>query len=155
MARRRQGLFGDPVLDDAVVMAVVDPSTLLNPGPFEFWATCEQFSSGEIIHYITDPDRAKKITYKTFARNVNLEPLREMDHPALYRMSAPDNWAISFYKSKLPNGQPIYYFDWSRIEHIFLDPEDGTPSLEEMAELARAAPNPSRQNPELKRRLMR
>jgi hypothetical protein len=119
----------------------------LNPGPFEYWAACTDFSSGEIIHYITDPDRSKRITYQTFARNVNLDYLREIDHPALYRMSAPDNWAISFYKSKLPNGCPIYYFYWSRIEHIFVDPRDGGfPDREQMVELARK---------DMKRKLMR
>lgn len=87
--------------------------------PFEFWLSCPQMSY-ELVHYITDPDRAKKITYKTFARHANLEPLRAEGHPALYRMSAPDNWAISFWKSKLPSGAPIYYFDWSRIEHVFV-----------------------------------
>jgi hypothetical protein len=54
----------------------------------------------------------------------------------MYRISAPDNWAISFHKSRLPTGQRIYYFDWSRMEHIFLDPDEGFPGLREMAELA-------------------
>lgn len=108
-------------------------------GGFEYWAACTDFSSCEIIHYITDPDRSKRITYRTFARNVNLEPLREMDHPALYRISVPENWAISFHKSKLPNGCPIYYFDWSRIEHIFVNPADDFPDREEMVRLAQQA----------------
>lgn len=104
---------------------------------FKYWAACPDFSSGEIIHYITDPDRSQKISYQAFARHVDLEPLRRDDHPAMYRISAPDNWAISFHKSSLPDGQPIYYFDWSRIEHIFIDPADGVPTREEMAERAR------------------
>lgn len=106
--------------------------------PFQYWAACPDFSSGEIIHYITDPDRSTSVTYNTFAKHVDLGPLRAQDHPAMYRISAPSNWAISFHKSKLPNGQPIYYFDWSRIEHIFIDPEHGTPGTEEMVVLAQS-----------------
>jgi hypothetical protein len=104
---------------------------------FEYWAACPDMPSGQIIHYITDPDRSKEITYQTFARNVDLAPLREQNHPAMYRISASDNWAISFHKSKLPTGQTIYYFDWSRIEHIFVDPEDGWPDSREMVRMAR------------------
>jgi len=105
---------------------------------FKYWAACPDFSSGEIIHYLTDPERSQGITYRTFARHVDLAPLREADHPAMYRISASSNWAISFHQSELPTGQRVYYFDWSRIEHIFLDPSEGTPTTEAMAELARA-----------------
>lgn len=124
---------------------------------FQYWASCPDFSSGEIIHYVTDPDRSRRISYRSFARNVDLTPLREVDHPALYRMSSPDNWAISFHRSKLPNGQTVYYFDWSRIEHMFLDPEEGWPSNEEMVQMARdlelseRQPSTRRENPTMPR----
>ena len=103
---------------------------------FRYWAACPDFHSGEIIDYINDPDRAVEITYKTFAKHVDLAPLREQDHPAMWRISSPDNWAVSFYRSSLPNGDRIYFFDWSRIEHIFIDPAKPWPSTREMAELA-------------------
>ncbi|TFH26736.1 MAG: hypothetical protein E4H00_10225 [Myxococcales bacterium] len=76
-------------------------------------------SYGEIIHYITDPDRSEQISYRTFAKYADLAPMRDADHPAMYRISSPENWAISFHKSKMPSGMPIVYFDWSRIEHVF------------------------------------
>jgi hypothetical protein len=91
---------------------------------------------GQIIHYITDPEREQEITYQTFARNVDLGPMRAESHPAMYRISAPDNWAISFYKSELPNGDPIYFFAWSRIEHIFVDPDLDWPDAAKMNQLA-------------------
>jgi len=90
--------------------------------PFKFWASCPQLE-GELIHHLVDCDRAVRITYGTFARHVDLEELRKQDHPAMYRMSCPDNWAISFWKSWLPSRTLVYYFDWSRIEHIFVDRE--------------------------------
>jgi len=46
--------------------------------------------------------------------------LRRENHPATYRMSCADNWAISFWRSRLPSGARVYYFDWSRIEHVFV-----------------------------------
>lgn len=87
---------------------------------FEYWAACPQLTA-EIVQYITDPDHATQVRYRTFARHANLQPLRQADHPAMYRISAPDNWAISFWRSRLPSGAPVYYFDWSRIEHVFVD----------------------------------
>jgi hypothetical protein len=107
------------------------------PHSFQFWAQCTDFRCGDIIHYITDDDRATEITYDTFAKWTDLRELRASGHGSTYRMGAPGNWAISFWRSELPTGQRIYYFDWSRIEHIFLDPEEGWPELREMDELAR------------------
>lgn len=89
---------------------------------FRFWASCPQLD-GELIRYLTDSERAVRITYGTFARHADLEEMRKQEHPATYRMSCPENWAISFWKSKLPSGTLVYYFDWSRIEHIFVDRE--------------------------------
>lgn len=88
--------------------------------PYRFWASCPHLT-GELVHFLTDSDRAVQITYDTFARHVDLKPMRDEDHPAMYRISCKDNWAISFWKSKLPSGVLVFYFDWSRIEHIFVD----------------------------------
>lgn len=104
---------------------------------FDFWLSCPDIVYGEIIHYMTD--RATEISYTTFARNADLGPMREEDHPAMYRISRPDNWAVSFYKSELPNGDPVYFFDWSRMEYIFVDPDRGFPDVHELGRLAREA----------------
>ena len=105
---------------------------------FVYWASCPDLT-GEIIHFITDEVRARKITYQTFAARVDLEQLRKQGHPAMYRISAPNNWAISFWASHLPSGRPIYYFLWSRIEHIFVDPSRGILDPEHESKLARGA----------------
>lgn len=98
----------------------------LNPAPrgYTFWRACTDFTEprgGELVNYIKR--NATKITYPTFARYVDLGPLREAGHPAMYRVSAPQNWAIAFYRSRLPSGMPVYFFDWSRIEHVFVPAE--------------------------------
>jgi hypothetical protein len=90
--------------------------------------------TGDLIHFITDrwgvseetrlrPTR--DISYKTFVKHVDLGPLRDEDHPAMYRISCPENWSISFHSAELPSGAPLWYFDWSHMEHLFvLDPDD-------------------------------
>lgn len=90
-----------------------------NPGdkPYEFWGTCEVLP-GELVQYLVD--QGERITYTTFARHANLEPLRREDHPAMYRLSAPDNWAVGFWRSRLPSGKRVYYFDWSSFEFVFV-----------------------------------
>jgi len=88
--------------------------------PFQYWASCPHLT-GELVQFLTDCDRAVQITYDTFVRHVDLKPMRDEDHPAMYRISCKDNWAISFWKSELPSGVQVFYFDWSRIEHIFVD----------------------------------
>lgn len=89
---------------------------------YRFWANCIQLT-GELVQYLTDSERAVQITYGTFARHADLEPLREEGHPATYRMSCKSNWAISYWRSELPSGVRVYFFDWSRIEHVFVDRE--------------------------------
>jgi hypothetical protein len=105
----------------------------------EFWGACPDLT-GPIIDYITD--QAVEVTYRTFARHADLSQMREDDHPAMWHISSPDNWAVAFYRSELPSGRPIYFFDWSRIEHVFVDPDDW-PDREEEDELARLRHNPS------------
>jgi len=100
----------------------------------KFWATCEMLSpyprAYEVMQFITS--NQKPITYPTFARKADLSELRAMDHPSLYRISSPSNWAISFHKSRTPSGIPVYYYRWSGIEHMF------TPDEPDMNNEARA-----------------
>jgi len=87
---------------------------------YRFWASCPQMP-GELVQYIADSDRAVRITHGTFSRHADVATLPGgREHDALYRASCPDNWAISFWRSELPSGARIYYFDWSRIEHVFV-----------------------------------
>jgi hypothetical protein len=106
---------------------------------FTFWASCVDLSHGEIIHYITDGCRSQDITYQTFVKYADLSPLRQANHPAMYRISCPDNWSVSFHKSFLPSGAPIYYFAWSRIEFIFVDPKRPWPNERKLAKMAEQA----------------
>jgi hypothetical protein len=95
--------------------------------------------TGPVIHYITDDTRKRRITYETFRKVADLDELRREDHPALWRIADPTNWARpAFFKSKLPSGKTVYYFDWSRMEHLFVERPRSFDLLEE-DRLARGA----------------
>jgi hypothetical protein len=92
---------------------------------------------GELVNAVKEHPEDRRITYKTFARHAELGPLRAADHPAMYRISSPENWAISFHRSRLPTGAPVYYFVWSGIEFFFVQEQ---PDVEaEVAALDRLA----------------
>ena len=86
---------------------------------FEFWTDCigmpgGRAGAGAIVNAIRDASVNRAITYSTFAKHADLGPLRAADHAAMYRISAPDNWAISFHRSALPSGQRVYYLPGPR-----------------------------------------
>lgn len=87
---------------------------------FKYWSRCIEMD-GELVRYLADPSRAVQVSYRTFARRCDLAQMRKEEHPAMYRISCSNNWAISFWKSRLPSGVQVYFFDWSRIEHVFVD----------------------------------
>jgi hypothetical protein len=83
----------------------------------DFWTSCLGMP-GELVQYMTDSSRAVRVTYGTF---VQRDFPRGPGAPApLYRASYRDKWAISYWRSELPSGTRVYYFDWSRIEHVFV-----------------------------------
>ena len=116
---------------------------------YRFWTDCVGMPggrrAGEIVRAIVDHPEQKQITYATFARHADLDQLREWDHPAMYRISAPDNWAISFHRSRLPSGQPTYYFKWSGIEHFFVEEEPDLDLELELIDERRRESNPLKQ----------
>lgn len=83
---------------------------------------------GELVNAIRHGDTSRAVSYRTFAKHAELAPLRDSEHPAMYRLSCPDNWSVSFHKSELPSGAPVYFFVWSGIEHFFTE---GPVDLEE------------------------
>jgi hypothetical protein len=78
---------------------------------------------GALVNAIRHGAASCAVSYKTFARFANLDFLRREGHPAMYRISCPDNWSVSFHRSRLPSGAPVYFFVWSGIEHFFVQDE--------------------------------
>lgn len=93
--------------------------------PFRYVGACPEMTR-ELINYITDETRERRsiptrqIGYTAFARHVDLDEFRAIGHPAAWRISRPSNWGVSFYRAQLPSGQPLYFLDWSAMEHLFV-----------------------------------
>lgn len=84
----------------------------------------DQVTGDEIIEMC---EKGREITYRTFAKHVNVEALAKNMGYAYgrqeqgLRLSA--DYAVHFFRSVI-RGLPCYYMDWSRIEHIFMCKED-------------------------------
>jgi hypothetical protein len=101
--------------------------------PFKYLTDCIGMADGDLVNDLKS--RAVPIAYSTFRTYADLQPLRDEGHPAMYRISRPDNWSVSFWKTTMPSGQPVLYFAWSGIEHFFVA---RTADLEHESELLRA-----------------
>lgn len=104
---------------------------------FNFSWSCVN-SNYEFVNYVRDHPQATEVSYKTFAKWTNLQELREeygREWTFLYRISAKDNWSVSFWKSYTPTGKLLYYLVWSSIEHFFVSPNTNKEEEEELAAL--------------------
>jgi len=68
-------------------------------------------------------ERARQVTYSTFRKRCM--GLAEIERALGYdkHLSMKDDWAVSFHKSKY-RGARVFYFDHSRIEHVFVHRSD-------------------------------
>jgi len=62
-----------------------------------------------IIRHLTR--NATSISYSTFVKHADLSPFHGL------RLSK--DWHVAFYRSRLPDETPVYYFVHSGIEHVF------------------------------------
>lgn len=85
------------------------------------YLTCCVDSTAKAIDAMTD--RAREITFRTFASRVNWQPLsHELGYDGR-QMKLGDDPYVSFYRSRYM-GAPCYYMVWSAIEYIFV-PKEG------------------------------
>lgn len=86
---------------------------------------CVSPISLEELDYIIDNSR--EITYETLRNSVDPESFKEIKEMLGYNrhlqrdcgITLKSDYAIGFYKSKTPKGQPVYYIRHSAIEYIF------------------------------------
>jgi hypothetical protein len=73
------------------------------------------------LDYIVDNSRT--ITHDTFRKNVGKDNYWEIASALGYDgaggLSLSSDWSVSFHKSRLPDGRPVYYVAHSAIEYIF------------------------------------
>ena len=86
---------------------------------YRFLTTCVDIPSEDLEAFEEMMENAKSVTYETLRRHC--EGLREWEDMLGYGswLRMKDDYAVSFYKSTF-KGKPCYYFDWSRIEHVWV-----------------------------------
>ena len=76
---------------------------------------------------ITDMvDRARDITYETFCKHCDINPIaQKMGYASGSErgLHLKDDRLVTFHKSRF-QGKPCYYMQHSRIEYVFIRPED-------------------------------
>jgi len=76
---------------------------------------CVNPESLEELEYIIE--NAEEIEWEEFKNNVNLNQVSHYNNPSLPPLEK--DWAVSFYKSILPDGRVVYYYEHSHIEYIY------------------------------------
>lgn len=82
----------------------------------QFLGTCVSFEAEEIHAY---DDTERKITYRTFARHLGRELLREVN--SWFSVPLSRDWHVSFGKGTF-KGQPVIVLRHSCIHHFFTTP---------------------------------
>lgn len=96
--------------------------------PFVLFTRCVDEQTSEHVDRLDNMTaRALEISKETFFRHVSLPRLAARLGYA-YGRHAPglrltSDRCVRFYRSSW-QGKRCYYLDWSRIEHVFLTPED-------------------------------
>lgn len=99
-----------------------------NTAKFELVARCVDIPMSQVqdLHDMTD--RAREVSFATFARHTNWQPVARGFGCAVGHekgLHLKDDYHVGFYRS-LWRGKPCYYIDHSRIEHIFVQPDADT-----------------------------
>lgn len=89
---------------------------------YVFWTTCVG-SVGSLIDEMVDDDISREVTYETMLKHCDgmLETAMSLgyERSKAQGLTIKDDFQVSFHKSFYA-GAPCYYFDYSRIEHIWI-----------------------------------
>lgn len=67
-------------------------------------------------------DNSREVTYQTVRKHIGSENMKELSSSLGYDdcdLTLEDDYAVSFHKSKLPDGSSVYYVRHSAIEYIY------------------------------------
>lgn len=84
----------------------------------KFRTTCDNSTAEAITDMV---DRARDITFETFARNTDWqETVRELGYAIgkSLGLHIQNDYAVSFHSS-VYRGKKCYFFTWSAIEYVF------------------------------------
>jgi hypothetical protein len=90
--------------------------------PYAFLTDCIH-SDGESIRNMVDDPRAYNVEYSTMLAQCEgmlewAESVGYFRHPN-QGLTLKNDWAVSYHRG-FYQGQPCYWLDWSRIEHIWV-----------------------------------
>ena len=89
-----------------------------------YYSNCVNWPSNELEDLEALVDEARPITFRTLKRHVSARQLADLLKGLGYAanrhegLTIETDYAVGFYKSKL-KGNPAYYIQHSRIEHVF------------------------------------
>lgn len=94
-------------------------------GRLKFYSNCVNYPDVDELNHIIDVNR--DITYKTFRGHVDTESFNEVKECLGYTaelrkncsLTLENDYAVSFHKSKTPEGKTVYYLRHSAIEYVF------------------------------------
>lgn len=94
-------------------------------GKSEYYSNCVHYPDIDELNHIIDVN--KEITYKTFRSHVDTESFNEVKEGLGYtaklkrncNLTIQNDYAVSFHKSKTPEGKTVYFIRHSAIEYIF------------------------------------
>lgn len=113
---------------------------------FEYLTCCTELTHADAPELHAMIEERIEVSFDTFRRNCAWKPLA---HALGYRVGRrgsalhlKDDWAVHFYRSFF-KGKPCYYMDWSRIEHIFVEPAEDLLDWQNSKGMADALYDPS------------
>ena len=86
---------------------------------FQYYKNCTEFTMKNVHHLNKMVDDAKEIKPETFFKHVSKKFVEELLGYDKCIFSITDDWAVSYYSSKIFNNK-CYYVRWSSIEYIFI-----------------------------------
>lgn len=80
---------------------------------------CVSPNSLKELKYIIDNN--SDVTYNTFIKHVDKDDMNLLKKDLGYNrdLTLKNDWHVSYHKSKLPDGRPVYFLCHSAIEYIF------------------------------------
>lgn len=91
-------------------------------GRYTLRFNCTDFTPADAPDLLAMQDAARRVCWPTFARRTRWQPLARSLGYAVGRekgLRLKDDPYVGFYRSRF-RGQPCYYLEHSRVEHIFL-----------------------------------
>lgn len=91
----------------------------------KYYSCCVDYPDVDELNHIVDNSR--EISYRTFRSHVDSENFNTIKEKLGYtnqlrkncNLTLQNDYAVSFHKSRTPEGKPVYFLRHSAIEYVF------------------------------------